>query len=100
MNPDFANTCREMTDDKLISAAKRDRDLEQEDSDALWAELRRRNLYASGPYDGVLALRADIPRPRPVRMSFKGHFMGLLAAGLLVLVGFVLHVALDPPHPF
>ena len=78
-----------MTDNKLISAAKRDRDLEQEDSDALWAEFRRRNLYASGPYDDVMHVLVDIPRPRPVRMSFKGQFMGLLAAGLLGLVGYV-----------
>ena len=91
MSPDFAKTCREMTDDKLISAAKRDRDLEQEDSDALWAEFRRRNLFASGPYDDIIRGLADVPRPRPVRMSFKGQFMGLLAAGLLGLVGYVAH---------
>lgn len=97
MSPDFAKDCREMTDDKLISAAKRDRDLEQEDSDALWAEFRRRNLYASGPYDEVIRVLADIPRPRLVRMSFKGQFMGLLAAGLLGLVGYVAH---DQPRLF
>jgi hypothetical protein len=97
MSPEFAQTCREMTDDKLISAAKRERDLVQEDVDALWAEFRRRNLYASGPYDDVIGAIADIPRPRPLRMNFKGHFMGLLAAGLLGIVGYVAH---DQPHLF
>lgn len=91
MSPDFAKTYREMTDDRLISTAKRERDLVQEDVDALWGEFRRRNLYASGPYDDVMRVLSDIPRPRPVRMSFKGQFMGLLAAGLLGLVGYVAH---------
>jgi hypothetical protein len=35
-------------------------------------------MSAQGPYESTIRLLGDIPRPRPVRLSFKGEFVGLL----------------------
>jgi hypothetical protein len=53
-----------------------------------------------GPYDDTIPLLADIPRPRPLRMSFKGGLTALLTfPGPLVLLAIFANDARHQPTP-
>jgi hypothetical protein len=57
-------------------------------------------MGAPGQYDDTIRLLADIPRPRPVRLSFKGAFVALLTfPGPLVLFAVIANDERHHPTP-
>jgi hypothetical protein len=57
-------------------------------------------MSAQGPYENTIRRLGDIPRPRPVRLSFKGEFAGLLTVlGPLVLFAVEANDELHHPTP-
>jgi hypothetical protein len=55
-------------------------------------------MAVAGPYDNTLSLLVDIPRPRPLRMTFKGGLMALLTfSGPLVLLAIFVNEARHHP---